>query len=175
MTFRELNPWTPGTRGVESLTLNLLWKWYKLRIHYKITCEFYARIYPHKRVFLGFWIAKTHELPGAPLPGPLPGGWSLRWTAWYENSLWNCIKSELIKLQFNTVTNMLRHIIIKKRERKKSMKVRTWSKLRPKRLGSDRVNATLRNMFSRTFKVLKPMSFRGLRPLDSTKGPKSGP
>ena len=54
-------PWTPRTRGVESLTLNLLWKWYKLRSHYKITCEFYPDFYPHTRVFLGFWIAKTHD------------------------------------------------------------------------------------------------------------------
>ena len=28
---------------------------------------------PHKRVFLGFWIAKTHELPGAEPPDPYQG------------------------------------------------------------------------------------------------------
>ena len=42
---------------------------------------------------------------------------------WYENLLWN-----YIKLQFNIITNTLRHIILK------SMKVRTWSKGRLERL-----------------------------------------
>ena len=50
-SFWQLNPWIPGTMVVEYPTLNLLWKWYKLRIHYKITSEFYPRFYPHKQVF----------------------------------------------------------------------------------------------------------------------------
>ena len=65
MSFQELNSCTPGARGVESLTLKLWendanWEFIK-----KITCEFYPWFYPHKQVFLGFWIAKAHELPGA--------------------------------------------------------------------------------------------------------------
>ena len=45
-------PWTPSTRVVESPTLNLLLKWYKLKIHYKITYEFHPRFRPHKCFFL---------------------------------------------------------------------------------------------------------------------------
>ena len=42
----------------------------------------------------------------------------------------------------------------------KTKAIKTWS---------DRVNFTLRNKFSWTFKVLKPMSFQGIRPLDPTR------
>ena len=38
---------------------------------------------------------------------------------------------------------------------------------------SDRVNFTLRKRFSRTCKVLKLMSFRGLRPCTPARGPKN--
>ena len=176
MRFLELNPWTLSNRDVESPTFNLLWKWYKLRIHYKIKCEFYPRVYPHKRVFLGFWIAKTHELPGAPLPGtrcpdPCQGGGVSGGQCMVWELLWNCIKWKLIKLlQFDTITSMLRHIIFKKAW--KWGHDQNWGQ---NWLGSDRPNFTLWNRFSWTFKVLKPMSFRELRPLESIKGPKSGP
>ena len=68
------------TRAVESPTLYLLLKWYKLKIHYKITYEFHPRFHPHKWVFLGFWIALKPIRFGGLRPGPPPGGWSLRWT-----------------------------------------------------------------------------------------------
>ena len=42
-------------------------------------------IYPHKRVFLGFEIAKTLELPGAEPPDPCKGMGSPVDSAWYEN------------------------------------------------------------------------------------------
>ena len=67
---------------------------------------------------------------------------------------------ELIKLQFNIITKCL-HILIKK-----SMKVRTWSKLRPKKTWGDRVNLTLQNRFSCTFKVLKTHELPEARPLE---------
>ena len=52
MSFRELNPWTPDTQGCGISDIDFLWIWYKLRIHYKIACEFYPQYYPHKRIFL---------------------------------------------------------------------------------------------------------------------------
>ena len=61
-----------------------------------------------------------------------------------------------LKLQFNIITNMLRHITKKKNMKQKSEDMiktearKTWSE----------------TGFSWTFKVLKPMSFQGLRPLD---------
>ena len=72
MSFQELNPWTPAP-AVWNLAIDLSENGTYWKIHYKITCEFYPRFYPHKRVFLGFWIAKTHELPGGSAPRPLPG------------------------------------------------------------------------------------------------------
>ena len=52
-------------------------------------------IVAHKRVFLGFQRFESLN-PSA----PLPGGWSLLDCAWYDNLLWNYIRSKLIKLQF---------------------------------------------------------------------------
>ena len=49
--------WTPGLPAPGAW--NLLWKWYKLRIHYKITCEFYPDITLINRFSYRFWIAKT--------------------------------------------------------------------------------------------------------------------
>ena len=72
-------PLDPWHQGCGTSDIDLLWKWYKMRIHHKITCEFCLRFYPHKGVFLGFWIVKTHQLPGL-RPRPLPGRWSLWWT-----------------------------------------------------------------------------------------------
>ena len=123
MSFRHLNPWIPSTRGVESLTLNLLWEWNKLRIH----CEYYPppRFYPHKRVFLGFWIAKIHEASGGSAPRPFPGGWS-QWTVYM---VWKFIvKLHQIKANQTSIRHHNKHA-------EKGMKVRTWSKLRPERLG----------------------------------------
>ena len=121
MSFRQLNPWIPSTRGVESLTLNLLWGWYKLRIH----CEFYPRFYPHKRVFLGLWIAKIHELLGAEPPDPsqvdgVSSGQCMVWEFF--------VKLHQIKANQTSIQHHNKHA-------EKGMKVSTWSKLRPERLG----------------------------------------
>ena len=119
MSFQELNPWTPGTRGVESPTLNLLRKWHKLRI---------------------------------PDPCQVDGVWGGQCTVWEFIVKLHQIKANQTSIQHHN--NML----------KKSMNIRTWSKLMPERLGSERGNFTLRNRFSWTFKALKPMSFQGLLP-----------
>ena len=139
---RASGSWTPGPPA-PGLWSSDIESPMKLRIHYKITCE------THKRVFLGFWIAKPMSSPARGMESPVV-------CVWYENLLWNYIRSKLIKLQFNIITNML-----KKHDREDMIKTETWS---------DHVNFTLRNRFSWTFKVLKPMSFRGLGPLDPCQG-----
>ena len=73
-------------------------------------------------------------------PRPLPGDGVSGGQCMDENLLWNYIKSKLIRLQFNIITNMLRHIIKKKYEIEDMIKTearKTWS---------DHVNFALRNV-----------------------------
>ena len=125
MSFRELNP-EPPAPGVWNL-----WHWFPVKlVQIENSLQNDMWIYPHKQVFTGFESLKSMSFRGPPDPRHLPGGWSFWWTVHGMRIYCEInIKLKLIKLQFNIITNMLRHII------EKSMKARTWSKLRPERLG----------------------------------------
>ena len=111
-SFRELNPWTPCTRGVESPTV-IFWEngtnWeFITKLHVNLTRD----ITLINGFSDSFWIAKTH-ISDRGMESPVD-------SAWYENLSWNYIKSRLIKLHINIITNMLRG---------KSRNMRTFSKI----------------------------------------------
>ena len=161
-------PRTPRHQGCGISDIDLLWKWYKLRIHYKITCEFYPRFALIKGFSYALESLKPMSYRGRSSRTTARGMESPVDSAWYENLLWNYIKSKLIKLQFNIVTNILRHYL-KMHESEDMIKTearQTWS---------DRVNFTLRNRFSWTFKVLNSWAFGGSAPCTLTRGVAPGP
>ena len=80
--------------------------------------------------------------------------------ACYENLYWNYIRLKLIK------TSIQHH----NKHAKKKHECEDMIKTEARKTWSDHVNFTLRNRFSWTFKVLKPMSFRGLCPLALCQG-----
>ena len=129
MNFRELNSWTLGTRGVESPTLISCGN----DTNWECITKQYVNFTPDITLINGFsysfWIAKTHELLGQSPRNPARGMESLVDSAWHENLLSNYIKSKLIILQFNIITNMLQDISLKKHESEDMIKTKarkTW-------------------------------------------------